>query len=148
MTAERCFLSKSGKKENVDDDDDALRGESDWSEKDFADREKGTRDDDAKGNDERTEVGKTMETSVIGKLGNKPPSNAYKIIIIRQHFQVKSPSFKQYERNMYLPRLHITVSVSLSFRFRSTPPSLALAHRNLSPNSRNYLYSHYMLAFS
>jgi len=78
VAAERCLLLKSGKNENIDDDDDSLSGESDWdwSGKDFADREKETRDDDAKGNDERTEVGRIMETSVIGKLGNKPPSNA------------------------------------------------------------------------
>ena len=75
MAAARCVLLKSGKNGNIDDDDDALGGE---SEKDFDDGEKGTRADDTKGNDERTEVGKIMETSVIGKLGNKPPTNAYK----------------------------------------------------------------------
>ena len=75
MAAARCDLLKSGKKENVDDDDDALRGESDWSE-DFADGEE-DREDGANENDGGTEVGRIMETSVIGKLGNKPPTSAY-----------------------------------------------------------------------
>ena len=66
---------KSGKNENIiDEDDDSPTGESDWSENDSADEEKETRYDDAKGNDERTEVGKIKETSVIRKLGNKPPN--------------------------------------------------------------------------
>ena len=73
MTAARCVLLKSGKN-GIDDDDEAVSGGPDWSEKDV---EEETRDDDAKGNDERTEVGKIMEASDIGKLGNKPPSNAY-----------------------------------------------------------------------
>ena len=77
VAAARCVLLKSGKNENIDDDDDALSGESDWLEKDFADGERETWDDDGEGNDEKTEVGKIMETSDIGKLGNKPPTNAY-----------------------------------------------------------------------
>jgi hypothetical protein len=52
MAAERCVLLKSGKIVNIDDDDGAL-------------------------SDGRVEVGKIMEKSVIGKLGNKPPNNAY-----------------------------------------------------------------------
>ena len=54
VAAARCVLLKSGKNENPD-------GESDGDEDD----------------DERTEIGKIMERSVIGKLGNKPPTNAY-----------------------------------------------------------------------
>ena len=42
MAAARCVLLKSGKNENIDDDDDALSGESDWLEKDFADGERET----------------------------------------------------------------------------------------------------------
>ena len=62
VAAARCVLLKSGKKENIDDDDDdgPPSGESDWSEEDG-----------------RTDVGEIMEKSVIGKLGNKPPTNAY-----------------------------------------------------------------------
>jgi hypothetical protein len=77
VAAARCFLLKSGINENIDDDDGSLLGgESDWSEKDFADGKMEIRKDDANGNDGRTEVGKIIETSDIGKLGNKPPTNA------------------------------------------------------------------------
>lgn len=75
VAAERCVLLKSGKNDD-DDDDEALSGESDWSEKDSSDVEKEIGEDDANGNDGRTEVGKTMEKSAIGRLGNKPPTNA------------------------------------------------------------------------
>jgi hypothetical protein len=113
VAAERCLLLKSGKNENIDDDDDSLSGESDWdwSGKDFADGEKETRDDDAKGNDERTEVGRIMETSVIGKLGNKPPSNAY----IKNN-QVKTPSFQAVpKKKEYILTTTPHNSISLSF---------------------------------
>lgn len=74
MAAARCLLLKSGINGNIDDLDGSLGGESDLSEKDFAGGKMEIRKD---GNDGRTEVGKIMETSVIGKLGNKPPTNAY-----------------------------------------------------------------------
>jgi hypothetical protein len=99
VAAARCVLLKSGKNGNIDDDDDALRGESDWSEEDFADGEMEIRKDDKNGNDGRTEVGKIMETSDIGKLGNKPPTNAY--VKINKKFQVKPPSTYGKRRYIY-----------------------------------------------
>ena len=81
MTAARCVLSKSGKIENIDDDVDVLGDKSGWWEGEFDD-EKGVGEDDTNkenGNIDngRTDVGKIAETIVIGRLGNKPPINAY-----------------------------------------------------------------------
>ena len=81
MTAVRCLLSKSKENnENMEDEESSA-----WSDGEVDDDEKGTEEEEeedakrekGKIDDGRTDVGKTMLTSVIGRFGNKPPSNAY-----------------------------------------------------------------------
>ena len=75
--AARCVLFRSSENGNIDDDDDGtLSGESDWDE-DEGDEEGELKRENGKMEDGRTDVGKIMETIVIGRLGNKPPANAY-----------------------------------------------------------------------
>jgi len=78
--AARCVLSRSSENGNIDDDDGTLSGESDWAEwdedEDEGDEEGDLKRENGKTEDGRTDVGETMETIVIGRLGNKPPTNA------------------------------------------------------------------------
>jgi len=135
VAAARCVLLKSGKNENIEDDDD---DESDRPEKDFSDdEEEETREDDVNANgndDERTEVGKIMETSVTGKLGNKPPTNA-----TTPH---NSISLSFFPLSFHSPLSGFGApkpSVRCDLRKQLSPPSLlALYARLLLANSCKY----------
>lgn len=150
VAAARCLLLKSRKNENIDEDDGALSGGSDWSEGDFDDVEEtvedGAKRENGKIDDGRTEVGKIMEISAIGRLGNKPPTSAYVKVN-----QIKIKTSKEYKSITTTPHNSINLSFfPSSFHsplsgFGAPKPS---AHSVLPSLSLLALYARLLLASS